>query len=113
MSYTEVVNSWVAKKVAKTTKKIDPKAAKALVDTYEAFLRVGRVNSIEWSELDTDEKACMLMAQKRIDIETAMRFAMALKAGGSEELMAELDGGLAKIRRVVDVAVTRYIEKQK
>lgn len=112
MSYVAMVDGWVKRKKAKDQKKIDPEVSKTLVDSYEAFLRVGRVSSQEWQMLDNDEKACLLMAQKRIDIEFALMLAAAFKSDGPEELMAQVDGGAAKVRKVVDVAVRRYVERQ-
>jgi len=89
--------------------KLSPESTKTLVDFYEGFLRVGRVSSEEWAALDDDERACLLVAQKRIDVERALMIAMALN--GPRQLMSEVDGGESLVRAVTEAAVDRYIRR--
>ncbi len=113
MSVTQFATDWIsAKKRKEPGSKMTPAAARALVDFYEGFLRVGRIDSLEWIELDAESKACALAAQKRIDVERALMMAQAIR-GGAEDLVTEVDGGRRRVGRVIDEAIQRYIEKQR
>lgn len=98
--------------MSENPKPLSPAARKALVDHYEGFLRVGRVTGAEWEALDDEERACMLVAQRRIDVEHVLAIRQAL--GGPQEmnaLLASVDGGAATVRYAIDLAVARYQQK--
>lgn len=91
---------------------LNAQSRKALVDDYEGLLRVGRVTPSEWAELDAEEKACMLVAQRRIDLERALLQVQAM--GGPDaitQLLAPFDNGDARVRLIVDMALLRCIQK--
>jgi hypothetical protein len=85
-------------------------ARRAFVDDCEAFLRVGILLYADWAAMDTEEKACMLVAQRRIDIEAAIVGSKAHQGPLAEaELLSEVDGGDAAVRLHIDMALVRWI----
>lgn len=88
-------------------------AKKALVDHYEAFLRVGRLSFAEWDGLDLADQAALLLAQKRIDLERAIMVAKAMEGPESIAfMMREVDAGAAQVRVAVHKAVDRWVTKK-
>ena len=100
--------------MSENPKAMSRQSRKVLVDDFEAFLRVGMVSYAEWSELDTDEKACLLLARRRIDIQNTITTARAMNMTEEEELLlvSEVDGGDALVGRVIDKAIANWQAKR-
>jgi hypothetical protein len=103
--------------MAEEKKVLTSEEKRTLIDTYESFLRVGKVTSEEFFTLEIEERACLLAAQKRIDLERALVQAEAFVAAitgdpiRTADLITPVDGGKTKVRLVIEKAIARYTEK--
>ena len=85
-----------------------------LVADMEAFLRVPKVPYKTWLGLDTDIKAALLVAAKRIKIEDAIMLAQAMRGReGIAALLGEVDGGQAWCELVTSRALDAYSLKKR
>lgn len=93
---------------------LDPEKFQILVDEMEAFLRVPKVTWDEWTELDIDTKAALLVAAKRIFLEQALLLSQGVSGPmGALALSRNLDGGEAWVTYHLEAAITEYMARER
>ena len=81
-----------------------------LVDSFEAWLRVPKIDKYEdWTDLDTETKAALLIAAKRIETEYILKLAKAVSGtDGYYQVASVLDGGDAFVQYALSEALDEY-----
>lgn len=88
-----------------------PKQSALLVAEMETFLRVPKVGYAEWMDLDSETKAALLVAARRIEIDRALMLADAFSGPEARlRLYAKVDGGEAWLDWEVGRALDDYFQ---